>query len=67
MRTTIEIDDRLMKEAMEATGLKTKRAVVIHAMEELIRQRPLLGRKNKQKNYCLKGGRVIVKELGARC
>ena len=41
MRTTVEIDDRLMKEVMELTGLKTKRAVVIHALEELIRERGL--------------------------
>lgn len=43
MRTTVEIDDRLMKEVMELTGLKTKRAVVIHALEELIRERGLGG------------------------
>ena len=42
MRTTIEIDDRLMKEAMEATGLKTKRAVVIHALKKLVRQGELV-------------------------
>lgn len=28
MRTNIEIDDRLMKDAMKATGLKTKRETV---------------------------------------
>jgi Arc/MetJ family transcription regulator len=28
MRTNIEIDDRLIEEALRLTGLKTKRAVV---------------------------------------
>ncbi len=37
MRTNIEIDDRLMAEAMEACGLPTKRAVVEEALLTLIR------------------------------
>jgi Arc/MetJ family transcription regulator len=32
MRTNIEIDDQLMAETMEATGLKTKKATVDHAL-----------------------------------
>ncbi len=36
MRTNIVIDDELMAEAMELTGLKTKRAVVEKALQALI-------------------------------
>ena len=37
MRTNIEIDDALMKEALERSGLKTKREVVEKALETFIR------------------------------
>lgn len=37
MRTNIEIDDRLMKETLKITGLKTKREVVELSMETLLR------------------------------
>ena len=37
MRTNIVIDDQLMKEAMELSGLKTKREVVEHALRRLVR------------------------------
>ena len=36
MRTNIEIDDDLMRSAMRATGLKTKRAAVEEALRMLI-------------------------------
>lgn len=36
MRTNIEIDDDLMRSAMRATGLKTKRAAVEEALRQLI-------------------------------
>ena len=39
MRTNIEIDDRLMKDTMQVTGLKTKREVVELALKELLRLR----------------------------
>ncbi|HEY2867167.1 MAG TPA: type II toxin-antitoxin system VapB family antitoxin [Pyrinomonadaceae bacterium] len=39
MRTNIEIDDRLMKATLKATGLKTKREVVDLALKELLRTR----------------------------
>lgn len=39
MRTNIEIDDRLMKDTLKATGLKTKREVVDVALRELLRLR----------------------------
>ena len=37
MRTNIVIDDRLMREAMRATGLSTKRAVVEAGLQLLVR------------------------------
>jgi Arc/MetJ family transcription regulator len=36
MRTNIVIDDALMREAMKATGLKTKRAVVEAGLRKLV-------------------------------
>lgn len=39
MRTNIEIDDRLMRDTLKATGLKTKREVVELALKELLRLR----------------------------
>ena len=37
MRTNIEIDDGLMAEAMELTGLPTKKAVVDDALKLLVK------------------------------
>lgn len=37
MRTNIVIDDQLMSQAMAASGLKTKRAVVEEGLRTLIR------------------------------
>jgi Arc/MetJ family transcription regulator len=37
VRTNIEIDDRLMKDAMKATGLKTKRETVEAGLRLLAR------------------------------
>ena len=39
MRTNIVIDDRLMAEAMSASGAKTKREVVEEALRMLVRIR----------------------------
>jgi Arc/MetJ family transcription regulator len=39
VRTNIEISDQLMEEALKASGLKTKRAVVEAALRTLIRLR----------------------------
>lgn len=36
MRTNIEIDDALLKEAMEATGQPTKRATVDEALRQIV-------------------------------
>ena len=37
MRTNIEIDDKLMRDALKATGLKTKKDAVDLALKTLIR------------------------------
>ena len=37
MRTNVVIDDDLMAEALESTGLKTKRAVIEEALRMLVR------------------------------
>ena len=37
MRTSIVIDDKLMREAQRATGLKTKRETVEVALQTLVR------------------------------
>ncbi len=39
MRTNIELDDKLLSEAMQLTGLKTKRAVVDEALRTLLKVR----------------------------
>jgi Arc/MetJ family transcription regulator len=36
VRTNIDIDDDLMREALEVTGLRTKRSVVEEALRRLI-------------------------------
>lgn len=43
MRTNIDIDDRLMQEAMQSTGAPTKRAVVEEALRLLIQTRGQAG------------------------
>ena len=37
MRTNIDIDDKLMKEAMKWSGLKSKKEIVNNALTELIK------------------------------
>jgi Arc/MetJ family transcription regulator len=39
MRTNIVIDDKLMRDTLRATGLKTKREVVEEALRTLLRLR----------------------------
>ena len=36
MRTNIEIDDKLMKQAMKAAGVKTKKAAVEQALRRMV-------------------------------
>ena len=39
VRTNIEIDDELMRSALAATGLRTKKAVVEEALKLLVRMK----------------------------
>jgi Arc/MetJ family transcription regulator len=39
MRTTVELDDKLVREVMKLVGVKSKRAAIQRSLEELIRQR----------------------------
>ena len=43
MRTNIEIDDRLMKNAMRCSGFKTKRGTVEEALRLLVQTRAQAG------------------------
>jgi len=40
-RTNIELDDRLVREGMKRTGLKTKRELVNAALESFVRKKRL--------------------------
>ena len=46
MRTNIVIDDKLIQQAMKATGLKTKRAVVEAGLKLLIQVKAQAGVRN---------------------
>ena len=37
MRTNIDINDQLLKEAMKFAGIKSKKNIVNHALEEFIK------------------------------
>ncbi len=41
MRTTINIDERLLKEAMKETGERNRGRVVNQALDELVRRRKI--------------------------
>jgi Arc/MetJ family transcription regulator len=43
MRTNIDIDDKLMAEAMKATKAKTKKEAVVIALENMVRRHKQLG------------------------
>jgi len=38
LRTNVELDERLVEEAMKLTRKRTKKALVNYALEELVRQ-----------------------------
>jgi Arc/MetJ family transcription regulator len=38
-KASIMLDESLVREGMKATGLKTRRALVHHALEELVRRK----------------------------
>ncbi len=39
MRTNIDIDNKLMAEAMKATNAKTKKEAVVIALEDIVRRK----------------------------
>jgi len=41
MRTTVELDEKLLQDAMAATGAKKKRQTLELALREIVRQRRL--------------------------
>ena len=41
MKTTVVIDEELLREAMEATGAKTKREAIEAGLRELVRRKNL--------------------------
>ena len=45
MRTTLDLPEKLLLEAMEVTQINTKTSVIITALEELIRKTRLSGLK----------------------
>ena len=51
MRTNIDLDDELIKEAMSVTGTRTKKEVVHLALQELVHAR-------KKKNLLDLAGRI---------
>ena len=42
-RTNIVLDESLVRQGMKATGIKTRRALVQHALEELVRREKQMG------------------------
>ena len=42
-RTNIVMDETLVQQGLKATGLKTRRALVHHALEELVRREKQMG------------------------
>jgi len=43
MRTTLDLPENLLLEAMKAAGIQTKTAVIIEALNELIRKQTISG------------------------
>jgi len=43
MRTTLDLPENLLLEAMKAAGIQTKTAVIIEALKELIRKQTISG------------------------
>ncbi len=55
MRTNIVLDDQLVREAMELTGIKTKKELVNLALNELVKKR-------KQKDLRDLKGKIVFDE-----
>ncbi len=51
MRTTIDIDDELLKEVMEKSGAKSKKNAIVTAMKDYLRSKRREELKNLIGNY----------------
>jgi Arc/MetJ family transcription regulator len=51
-RTNIVLDEKLVHECMKATGIKTQKALIEHALQELLRR-------EKQSNILELKGKII--------
>ncbi len=51
MRTTIDIDNELLKEVMEKSGAKTKKNAIVTAMKDYLRLKKREELKNLMGNY----------------
>lgn len=67
MRTNIDIDDKLMRLAMRATGAKTKRAAVESSLRKLIEvrtreaaQERVFQQQDKERQAAIREGRLDV-------
>ena len=65
MRTNIDIDDKLMKQAMKATGTTTKKAAVEASLRKLIEvrareaaQKRIFRRQQKERQAAVREGRL---------
>ena len=65
MRTNIDIDDKLMREAMKATGAKTKRAAVEASLRKAIEVRAreaawqrIFRRQERERQASMREGRL---------
>lgn len=47
MKTLVELDEHLLKEAFRLTGAKTKRQVLNLSLEELVRQKRMISLKQR--------------------
>lgn len=52
-KTTVVIDDELLKEAMKVTGAKTKKQAISAGLKELVRRRNLEGLRQEAGTYDL--------------
>ena len=55
MRTNIDIDEKLIKDTLKVTGLKTKREVVDFALGEILRLNKQLGLKTLRGKFHWEG------------
>ena len=67
MRTNIEIDEKIIKQAFSVSGLKTKKEIVAQALKEFVRSRTvkdlsdLRGKIKFADNYDYKAARESIK------